>query len=387
MRIVMLNHNVVRAGTYWRCFHLARGLVARGHDVTLFTKHPTARFRIHRRRDDGVSIVATPRGVLGRVHLGEIGVLDIVPRVLHVALRRPDVLMAFGAQPDAAIPFFIGKRLRSARLHHADRDDLKRGALLETAFRGTRLEWWIEYGERWERELPEQADAVTTISRVLEQDTLAWGLDPRKVLFLPSGADVERIQVRPKQEARARLGLSRDAPVCVYVSAGGGPEANLLLPVIERVTAELPDARFVFVGPRDAARTDVSAVLDTGPVPPDQVQWWVAAADVALVPYFDTPFNRARWPIKLGDYMAAGRPVVACDIGELGRVVREHDIGLLADADMSGFAERVLELLRDPRRADELGTRARRVAEEHYDWRVLAERLEAFLYASGASDD
>ena len=54
---------------------------------------------------------------------------------------------------------------------------------------------------------------------------------------------------------------------------------------------------------------------------------------------------------------------------------------------MSGFAGRVLELLRDAPRADELGARARRVAEEHYDWRVLAERLEAFLDASGAADD
>src|SRR3954447_14918060 len=219
MRIVMLNHNVERAGTYWRCFHLARGLVAHGHDVTLFTKHPTARFRIHRRREEGVSVVATPRGVLGRLHLGEIGVLDIVPRVLHVTLRRPDVLMAFGAQPDTAIPFFVSKRLRSAKLHHADRDDLKRGALLETAFRGTRLEWWIEYGERWERELPERADAVTTISRVLEEDTLAWGIDGRKVRFLPSGADVDRIAVHSRIDARRRCGLPLDVPVCVFVSS------------------------------------------------------------------------------------------------------------------------------------------------------------------------
>ena len=46
---------------------------------------------------------------------------------------------------------------------------------------------------------------------------------------------------------------------------------------------------------------------------------------------------------------------------------------------MSGFADAVLELLRDPDRAAAIGARARQVAEEHYDWRVLAERLEAFL--------
>ena len=151
----------------------------------------------------------------------------------------------------------------------------------------------------------------------------------------------------------SRLGLAHDAPVCVYVSAGGGPEAGLLLPVVERVTEELPDACFVFVGPRDASRSGMAGVLDTGPVPPGEVQWWVAAADVALLPYFDSEFNRARWPIKLGEYIAAGRPVVACDIGELGRVVAEHELGLLARPDMSDFAERVLELLRDPRRAAE----------------------------------
>ena len=202
----MLNHNVVRTGTYWRCFHLGRALVARGHEVTLFTKHPTARFRFHRWRDDGVLVLATPRGLLGRLHLGEYGVLDIVPRIAHVLRRRPDVLMAFGAQPDVALPFFASRRVGAARLHHADRDDLKRGALLETAFRGTRLEWWIAHGERWERALPERADAVTTISRWLEEDTLRWGLDARKVRFLPSGADVERIRVRPRDDARRRSG-------------------------------------------------------------------------------------------------------------------------------------------------------------------------------------
>src|SRR6478752_5195872 len=108
----MLNHNVARQGTYWRCFQLGRALVARGHEVTLFTKHPTARFRIHRWREDGVHVIATPRG--------ELGLLDIAPRIAYVLRRRPDVLMAFGAQPDVAFPFFASRRFGAARLHVAD---------------------------------------------------------------------------------------------------------------------------------------------------------------------------------------------------------------------------------------------------------------------------
>ncbi len=37
MDILFLNHNIIGRGTYWRCYHLARALVALGHRVTLVT--------------------------------------------------------------------------------------------------------------------------------------------------------------------------------------------------------------------------------------------------------------------------------------------------------------------------------------------------------------
>ena len=42
MRILFLNHNIIGRGTWWRCFHLARGLVCLGHDVTIIDRDPTA---------------------------------------------------------------------------------------------------------------------------------------------------------------------------------------------------------------------------------------------------------------------------------------------------------------------------------------------------------
>lgn len=382
----MLNHNFAGQGTYWRCLHLGRGLASRGHDVTLFTRHPSARLRARRRKVDGVTVVETPLGVLGRLHLGEWGLLDIGLRVLHLVRRRPEVLMAFSQHPDVAIPFFASKALRLSRFHHADRDDLQRGALLETAFRGTRLEWSIPLGERWERAIPAAADAVTTISSPLRDEAVAWGLDPAKVLFLPSGADTSRR--RPdRAAARRATGLPTDARIAIYVTSGGGGDVRHLPAAIAEARSRVPDALFVCLGPRQDA-LELEGVLQTGLVPSEEVPMWLAAANVAIMPFGDRPaeraYNAARWPIKLGEYMAAGLAVIACDIGETARVVREERIGIVAKADMSDFGERVAELLLDTRRADELGANARNAAEQRYDWRILAGRLEAFLRERGA---
>src|SRR5436305_15329718 len=61
LRLLFLNHNVVRAGgTYYRAFDAARHLVHRGHSVTLLSISHTTRFKIEREVVDGVEIVHTP---------------------------------------------------------------------------------------------------------------------------------------------------------------------------------------------------------------------------------------------------------------------------------------------------------------------------------------
>jgi teichuronic acid biosynthesis glycosyltransferase TuaH len=52
----------------------------------------------------------------------------------------------------------------------------------------------------------------------------------------------------------------------------------------------------------------------TGPVPADEVGRYLAGADVGLTPYRDTAFNRASFPLKTLDYLAAGLPVASTDL-------------------------------------------------------------------------
>jgi teichuronic acid biosynthesis glycosyltransferase TuaH len=57
-----------------------------------------------------------------------------------------------------------------------------------------------------------------------------------------------------------------------------------------------------------------SHVHYTGPVPAEAVPSYLAAIDIGITPYRDTPFNRASFPLKTLEYLGAGVPVVSSDI-------------------------------------------------------------------------
>ena len=80
--------------------------------------------------------------------------------------------------------------------------------------------------------------------------------------------------------------------------------------------------------------------------------------------------------LKLLEAMAMERAVVATRLGAEGYEVRNGHELLLAD-DAETFAAAVVALLRDPARRAVIGRAARRFVEDHYDWSVLAPRVEA----------
>src|SRR5690606_17034828 len=76
----------------------------------------------------------------------------------------------------------------------------------------------------------------------------------------------------------------------------------------------------------------------------------------------DTDFDRARFPHKFYDYFAAGRPVLVNDVGDVGQLVRDRQLGVVAEPD-TPFAQLVAEGLAARDKWDEWGDNARRTAE------------------------
>jgi len=146
--------------------------------------------------------------------------------------------------------------------------------------------------------------------------------------------------------------------------------------ILPRIRAAVPDARFTIVGahPTPAVRAleRLPGVAVTGFV--DDTRDWLRRAAVSVA-----PLRIARGiQNKVLEAMAMGLPVVGttpATQGVGGESPRDYLVADGAEAQASA----VIELLRDPERARELGRRARRFVEERYDWEVVLAPLDDLL--------
>lgn len=115
--------------------------------------------------------------------------------------------------------------------------------------------------------------------------------------------------------------------------------------------------------------------------PVEAMPGFFAAADVMLVALRKEPIFSLTIPGRIQSYLAAGRPIVAALDGEGARVVEEARAGIsCVPEDAGALAESVLAVYRTPREEREaMGRRGREYYDEHFDRKMLASRLEAWL--------
>ncbi len=135
-------------------------------------------------------------------------------------------------------------------------------------------------------------------------------------------------------------------------------------------------------GPEDAAvRTELaarelrSAAVLTGAVAPSDVPGLLTSMDVAVAPYPDA----ARFyfsPLKVYEYMAAGRAVVASRVGQLESLIQHDVTGLLCPAgDAAALAAALDRLRRAPELRTRLGRAARASVVREHTWEAVAARV------------
>lgn len=382
MRLLYLNHNVVWRSTFYRCYHFGRQLVRRGHEVTLVTIAPERTHGIASYGLDGVRVVEMPDLLRG---MGRSGwdPWDTLNRLWWLRAGAFDLVHAFDCRPVVILPALYLQRQHGLPLVIDWADWWGRGGVIEERrnpwlkplFGG--IETW------WEEAFRRQADRTTVISTALGERAAHLGVPRATIHHIVSGADIESIRPLDRDQARAALGLPLDGKLVTFVGAVHY-DLDLVLRAFRELAQDVPDVRLVLVGPKSPLAAELipedslrARVLEVGPRPFGELPRWLGAADVLLLPFADKIANVGRWPNKVGDYMAAGRPTVSNPTGEMRPLFERERIGLLAPPGPGPFAQAVRHLLDDPSLAAELGANARRAAEQRYAWSVLVEQMEA----------
>lgn len=233
---------------------------------------------------------------------------------------------------------------------------------------------------------------VAAISGVHRRALTRGGWPEEKVVTAHSGVDLAQFERARAASGEMRRTLAAPGrPLVVYAGslyAGKGCEQLLL------AAREMPGVEFVCVGGRDFEVARLKAQAETlglanfelkGHVPHTEVPAHLLAADVLVAPFTEDgrdiagkviiPFAS---PIKLFEYMAAGRALVTSNVGAIPEVVRHEENGLLvAPGSVGELVGAIARLLADAALAERLGAAARKDA-RRYTWEERVARVLAF---------
>ena len=368
-------------GTYYRAYYLARELVRLGHEVTLGSISPWERFRLRVDGQWGIRLVEFPNWGNRLLKLWGASPLDTALRTRLLLTSEFDIVHGFEYFPDVTVPIALTRRSKHFLFVSDWADWFSKGMALRRSGLWTRAIRLVAAAEDTVRR---RAHGVTAISSVLLQHCRSLGLAESRLLHLPGGAPIDLIQPIPAQQAKERQGLPRDLRVFGFMG-NSQDDLDLLLEAFRIVYSQVPATRLLIIGRKTpvvaqwiAERELMDTVLMTGYVAPEELGRWLCMADTLMLPLRDHDDNRARWPNKIGDYLAAGRPIIANRVGDAAMLIEAERVGLVTDQSPKSIAEAMLQLLAHPQQALEMGVRARCVAETKLSWRALALRLDGF---------
>lgn len=318
------------------------GLRARGHDVTLVSgwhgggAGPMAA----RARAEGVDVVELP------------------------SLVRP-----IRPWSDAVALVGLVRLLRRLRPEVVHSHSSKAGVLARLAARvaGVPVVCHTVHGWSFRDEQPRVLRAaVVALERLLASITTATvvvtsaDLDlavrhrigrPARFSLIRSGVRLDAFREGDREQARSTLGVGEEPLVGAVQRLAAPKDARTLLEAVAKARTEVVGLRLVVVGDGPERRQVEQLVADLGLE--GSVHLVGTREDVAaLVAGFDVAVLSSRsegLPRVIVEYMAAGVPVVASDVGGVGEVVRPGETGWLVPAgDAGALAAAMVEALRDP---------------------------------------
>lgn len=219
-----------------------------------------------------------------------------------------------------------------------------------------------------------RSERFVVSSEYQRRELLAIGYDPLRIHLIPNLVDSKKLGNRPKDEARAALGLP-EAPLVAFLGHYHDVKGHdVLIRAFPRVLAAAPSTRLVLawsgIGSRSRVQAEVAragighALVELGRLPISEL---LSAADVVALPY-RLSIGQAAFPGTVLEAMWVGVPLVTSRLPLLEEVIEHERTGLLAQAgDSSDLAAQIVRLLEDIPLAERMVDAQREITRARFD--------------------
>jgi glycosyltransferase involved in cell wall biosynthesis len=212
---------------------------------------------------------------------------------------------------------------------------------------------------------------------------------PEEIKYLGNGFDVERfaqtcLDERHLAQKRRELSLPSDAPVVGFVGRLVAEKGIVeLLQAAQLIITQMPQARFLFIGPIDDSKPDALTPEVAAQYGVDKVCIFTGRRHdmpelYALMDVLVLPSHREGFPRAPMEASFMGVPSVVSDIRGCREVVEHGQNGWLVPlGDVRALADAILWLLKNPHEAKRMGEAGRRLARERFDERRIFDKVKA----------
>jgi len=391
MRILLLQEaDWIKRGPHQQ-HHLVDLMALRGHEVRVVDHQLQW-------REDGRDEVLPRRIVVTRAY-------KIYPEAgANITLVRPRAVKISGLNTASIVPFHLMEIMRQVKEFAPD-VILSFGVL--NAYLGLKVAKWnnipfVYYlidqlhtllsnpvkrslAKRVERRNLQSADEVLVINQGLKAYAKSMGAPENKISVITAGVDFERFNKNlDGQPMRERYGIAEDDTLLFFMgfmyhfsgltevsqSLLEGSFTNIKLMVVGDGDLYAPLSKMV------AANSGGDQIILTGKVPFDEIPNYVAAADICLLPAYRNEIMMNIVPIKMYEYMAMGKPVIAT---RLPGIMQEFgfDNGIIYVDSAEDVVTKARELT-ESGVAREEGVRGSAFVKDS-DWNTIADAFEEKL--------
>lgn len=185
-------------------------------------------------------------------------------------------------------------------------------------------EWSNRHGGRLEREFIQKVDAVIATSQALYESRKQLN---KRCFLVKNGVDFELFNKGAVLPENGRIDLRMQNKTVGII---GSLDNRIDYRLLHYLAQEMSDTRFHFIGrvnETDAALKlkSLPNVVFWGAKPVSQLPSYLKHFDLGIIPYLRTELTKNIYPLKINEYLAAGKPVVMTDFAdftELKNIVR-----------------------------------------------------------------